>query len=335
MSRNRYDFQVVLTSNATHRYFSEFCFDDHELLANVALSSYEKVVEFPGELLCGGSCPNNYTLTLVPSNEFFDAFKTSSPTVSSVGAASIVIFTSLIFLMYDFFVRREFLTNKQILNAKRQFMRFVSHEVRTPLNAVSMGLSILSDDMARVADEAAALATKSDIILSSPSISEKIHGWMAMVNDVKNSTDLSVDVLNDLLNYDKIESGNLRLELSLISLWTLIQEASNEFRLSALDKRINFELESIQLPKANSADLEDSQRSGPRSYVHQTKIVADRIRITQVFRNLVSNAIKFTDQGGKSSCSLLRYLHQNLTQLWLLNRLYHDTTEVHTNRAKA
>ena len=51
-----------------------------------------------------------------------------------VGAVCIMLFTSALFLLYDFFVRQEFLSKQLIMQAKRNYVRYVSHEVRL-LNA--------------------------------------------------------------------------------------------------------------------------------------------------------------------------------------------------------
>jgi hypothetical protein len=65
------------------------------------------------------------TLTLYPTDEFFEVYSTSNPVVATVGSVCIIVFTSLLFLMYDFFVRQESHHKLVILEAKRQFIRFV------------------------------------------------------------------------------------------------------------------------------------------------------------------------------------------------------------------
>jgi hypothetical protein len=66
-----------------------------------------------------------YTLTLYPTDEFFEVYSTSNPVVATVGSVCIIVFTSLLFLIYDFFVRQESHHKLVILEAKRQFIRFV------------------------------------------------------------------------------------------------------------------------------------------------------------------------------------------------------------------
>ena len=67
--------------------------------------------------------------------------------VTTIGAVMVIIFTSLAFLVYDALVRQEFHDAQAVLLAKRQFMRYVSHEVRTPLNTVVMGLQLLQQEV--------------------------------------------------------------------------------------------------------------------------------------------------------------------------------------------
>lgn len=81
-------------------------------------------------------CP--FRLTVYASADMYDRYITRSPIYVAVGAASIFIFVAALFLAYDLFIRREFNAKKQLLEAKRSFMRLISHEVRTPLNGKSV-----------------------------------------------------------------------------------------------------------------------------------------------------------------------------------------------------
>ena len=71
-----------------------------------------------------------YTMLVFPTEEFFNVYSTNNPMIATVGAILIIIFTSCLFILYDYFVRREFQSKQDLLKAKRHFMRFVSHEVR-------------------------------------------------------------------------------------------------------------------------------------------------------------------------------------------------------------
>jgi hypothetical protein len=71
-----------------------------------------------------------YTMKMYPTEDFFEIYSTNNPRVATIGAILIIVFTSCLFILYDYFVRREFQSKQDLLKAKRQFMRFVSHEVR-------------------------------------------------------------------------------------------------------------------------------------------------------------------------------------------------------------
>ena len=75
---------------------------------------------------------------------------------------------------------------------KRTFVRLVSHEIRTPLNTVKVGLELLDrkSRMGRISAEDC-----SDIIY-----------------DARQSCDAAIDILTDLLNYEKLDAGLLTLE---------------------------------------------------------------------------------------------------------------------------
>jgi len=78
------------------------------------------------------------------------------------------------------------------LEMKRIFVRYVSHEIRTPLNTVFLGLKLLHDDMTK---------KNKDLLM------------LETVNDIKDSCDIAVNILNDLLTYEKLEGGLLEVDM--------------------------------------------------------------------------------------------------------------------------
>jgi signal transduction histidine kinase/ActR/RegA family two-component response regulator len=240
-----------------------------------------------------------YTLSLYPTDCLYEVYSTINPTVSTIGAVCIIIFTSFLFILYDFCVRREFSTKDDLLDSKRRFVRFVSHEVRTPLNSVCMGLTLMQDEIAvslgyKSSDDLLERTENNDQLeklLSKEK--QKALLWLTLVQDVQSNAQSSIDVLNDLLNYDKVETGTLRLELTTISMWNLIEKTTNEFLLPAKKKKIDFELIFTDLEE------KDTKLNALRREVRNCRVVGDAVRLTQVLRNLVSNALKFTPEGGK------------------------------------
>ena len=97
-------------------------------------SKYRQMISLTRPGMFSDKSPS-FTLTVYPSDEFFKVYSTANPITATVGSVCIIIFTSLLFLLYDFFVRQESHHKQARLKATRKFTRFVSHEVRTPLNA--------------------------------------------------------------------------------------------------------------------------------------------------------------------------------------------------------
>lgn len=276
----------------------------------------------PGNM--NNNATDTYTLTLYPNSELFESYKSATPIYATVGAIVAMLLTSAMFIVYDYYVRREFTAKKELLEAKRQFVRFVSHEVRTPLNSVCMGLALLQEEIAvslgyrspesmmlaqeqekaqnQTAKTAPGIFGKNKT-LSRTEVEERDREWFELAHEVQTNAQSSVDVLNDLLNYDKIESGTLMLELTAVPIWDLVERTVSEFRLPAATKKIQLQL---TLPRQKDQNAEEGAPplAGTGDGVipqelRDQKSVGDVVRLTQVLRNLVSNAIKFTPEGGK------------------------------------
>ncbi|MBF0161477.1 MAG: PAS domain S-box protein, partial [Magnetococcales bacterium] len=148
---------------------------------------------------------------------------------------------------------REALAEAESSNmAKTLFLANMSHEIRTPMNGV-LGMIDL------------ALGTE---------LPEKTREFLS---HAKSSSHLLLRVINDILDYSKIESGRLQLESVEFYLGDTLVDAVNLFRQAAMDKT-----------------LEMVVAAPPQSI---GRLVGDRLRIQQVLVNLVGNAIKFTKSG--------------------------------------
>uniref|UniRef100_A0A7S1VH49 histidine kinase n=1 Tax=Grammatophora oceanica TaxID=210454 RepID=A0A7S1VH49_9STRA len=126
--------------------------------------------------------------------------------------------------------------------------------------------------------------------------------------EIHENTQRAVSVLNDLLTYDKVEMGSMQLERDVVSISPLIEKTAKEFTAAAAQKKINFKFDFSRL----ESDLEKlgSKQSGhvsPILYpatVDACQSLCDDVRIAQVVRNLISNAIKFTREGGDITLSV-------------------------------
>lgn len=263
-----------------------------------------------------------YTLALYPTDQLYEVYSTTNPRVAAAGAVCMIVLTSLLFWLYDFLVRREFLAKKEILDSKRKIMRFVSHEVRTPLNSICMGISVMQHEIAASLGYNSADKLR-ETGIGSPGYTTAEEGqtggcataeesqtgckqleWFKLTDEVMRHTQIAVDVLNDLLNYDKIESGTLSLERTQIPIWHLIERAVSEFNLPASKKKLDFQLNFSDLVEDGDEDLKSNPASSAKilsQNMLDLKVLGDAARLTQVLRNLLSNAIKFTPDEGTIS----------------------------------
>lgn len=99
------------------------------------------------------------------------------------------------------------------------------------------------------------------------------------------SSDLLITIINDILDLSKLETGKLSIESRTFNLHELVDQLGSEFKVAAKNKGISFEFQC--------------------SVAHQYW-KGDTIRIRQVMLNLISNAIKFTEEGG-----VMVYIYDN------------------------
>eukprot|EP00977_Amphora_coffeiformis_P024285 scaffold15349_cov89-Amphora_coffeaeformis.AAC.1 len=175
-------------------------------------------------------------MTLYPNRDFFGMYSTENPAIAVIGCLCIILVTSTLFFLYDMFVRKEFHKKKVIFQAKRRFVRYVSHEVRTPLNAVCLGLKLLRDELDSFARETATKTECEDPIDKTKLVSS-LGNWSEQGEEVLRNAHSAVTVLTDLLHYDKVESKTLKLELAVLPIWQLMENVVAEFRLPAQKKQ--------------------------------------------------------------------------------------------------
>jgi len=70
------------------------------------------------------------TLTVYPTEQIFSEYQTHAPRTVTVSIVAAISISAIFFLLYDFFMRGESRERRVILETKRRFVRFISHEVR-------------------------------------------------------------------------------------------------------------------------------------------------------------------------------------------------------------
>jgi len=133
------------------------------------------------------------------------------------------------------------------------FLANMSHEIRTPMNAI-VGLS--------------RLALEETLTPSAQGYIERVH----------NSALALMGILDDVLDYAKVEAGQMRLEHTEVVIEDMLQRVVDLFSGRMTQKRLHFTV--------------DLMPAVPE------RIMGDPLRLSQILNNLVGNAVKFTDKGG-------------------------------------
>ncbi|MEO7215859.1 PAS domain-containing protein [Mucilaginibacter sp.] len=142
---------------------------------------------------------------------------------------------------------------QQLSRAKDMFIGVMSHEIRTPLNAV-IGMShLLLDD-------------------------NPLESQRENLSILKFSAENLMTLINDVLDFTKIETGNIELEKAHVNVRDMIQGVTASMQYKAHEKSIYLK-----------SSIEEAIPA---------IVIGDRARLVQILLNLVSNAVKFTATGG-------------------------------------
>ncbi|WP_373499631.1 ATP-binding protein [Desulfococcus sp.] len=139
--------------------------------------------------------------------------------------------------------------------AKSMFLAKMSHELRTPLSGVLGAADLLAltplDDRQRVYVDLVSQAGKTLLL-----------------------------IINDILDYSKIEAGKTKLEIQPMSVRELLREMTRLFSIEADRKGLRLQIEAApEVPEL---------------------VLGDYVRLRQILTNLIGNALKFTHRGGVS-----------------------------------
>lgn len=139
-----------------------------------------------------------------------------------------------------------------INKAKSLFISNMSHEIRTPINAV-LGM-----------DEMIIRETDNDVIRS-------------YAYDIRNAGKMLLSIINDILDYSKIEAGKMEIVDVSYRIGTVISDINNMISIKAKEKNLKFHIiVNDEMPSV---------------------LLGDEVRIKQIIINLLTNAVKYTEKG--------------------------------------
>lgn len=138
-------------------------------------------------------------------------------------------------------------------NAKTRFLFNMSHDIRTPMNAIIGYTNLIGNNINN---------------------REKIAEY---VNKIKHSSDFLLSLINNVLEMARIESGETRLDETL---WNV--EQFNDTLISVFEDQ--FEQKKLNFTKEIN--------------VIHTDVYCDTLKLKQIYLNIISNAIKYTPEGG-------------------------------------
>jgi PAS domain S-box-containing protein len=152
-------------------------------------------------------------------------------------------------------VFRDFTREAELERMKTDFVSIVSHELRTPMTSIRGYLDLL--------------------LMGAPGpLNEQQVRFMQVARD---NTERLQELVSDLLDLSRIESGKIELDMQVVSLPDIIEDVAGSMKNQ-------FDSKGLTLTLDIAADL--------------PQILGDPLRISQIVTNLLSNAFKYTAQGG-------------------------------------
>ncbi len=199
------------------------------------------------------------------------------PLLTAVVAVSIVLLVGLMFVVYRLYTEKKHLKQLRKANEKTELARQEAEEARQEAERANLAkstfLTSMSHDIRTPMNAIVGMTTLAAKHLNNP---DYVRNCLSKVNL---ASDHLLTLINDVLDINKIESGNLTLTPNVFSLADSIMNLANIGRHQLREKNHNFEIRIHN--------------------IKQEHLFADELRINQVFINLLSNAVKYTPAGGR------------------------------------
>lgn len=191
---------------------------------------------------------------IIPRASYFQPVYQLGLVLGLLGSALMLILSYMLVR-----IRTEKMRSDEESQSKSSFLARMSHEMRTPMNAI-IGMT--------------SIAKKAESM-------EEVQGCLTKINESANHL---LGVINDVLDMSKISAGKLELSNTDFFFEDLLKQVTTIMDFKFNEKHQNF---SLQIDENVPAAL-----------------VTDRQRLAQVITNLLSNANKFTPEGGNISLSI-------------------------------
>jgi signal transduction histidine kinase/CheY-like chemotaxis protein len=165
-------------------------------------------------------------------------------------ALALVFFAILGYILIQ--LNRQRIRSDTENKSKTSFLAKMSHEIRTPMNSI---LGVME-------------------LLMRKDVSGELHEYISIINNAGNGL---LSIINDVLDFSKIESGQLQIEDNPYQLSSLLNDVINVMGIRFTDKPVNF--------------FVDVDANIP------VKLIGDEVRVRQILINLLNNAVKYTHKG--------------------------------------
>ena len=180
--------------------------------------------------------------------------------IVSAGLVVLFVFDLMVMLYFNKRLQQAASEAESASRAKTDFLSTMSHDIRTPMNAI-IGLTTITekniDDKKLVGENLRKITLASNHLLT---------------------------LINDILDISKVESGKLSLSPQTFSIVETVENLVNISQPMITEKNIDFSFRVNRMEK---------------EYLH-----ADQLRLNQIYINILSNAIKYTEPGGSVSVDM-------------------------------